>query len=150
MILSQCDSSSRAGCIKDLGIRGVLVSFFSSFFPHVPHSGPGSCLKSLTSSCFPIMFFRFGFPWFGFPFFFFCIDAPLHLAGCFVFCIDFLSIFFSFQMLNSVFSPPSFSSCPWLLWDVLKFKLAGVFFSFLSPFFPFNRIFPVTSYQTRF
>ena len=137
MILSQCDSSSRAGCIKDLGIRGVLVSFFSSFFPHVPHSGPGSCLKSLTSSCFPIMFFRFGFPWFGFPFFFF-------------FCIDFLSIFFSFQMLNSVFSPPSFSSCPWLLWDVLKFKLAGVFFSSFLHFFHSIVFSPVTSYQTRF
>ena len=105
MILSQCDSSSRAGCIKDLGIRGVLVSFFSSFFPHVPHSGPGSCLKSLTSSCFPIVFFRFGFPWFGFLFF--CIDAPLHLAGCFVFCIDFFIDFFflvSYAQLG-LFSP---------------------------------------------
>jgi len=136
LILSQCDSSSRAGCIKDLGIRGVLVSFFLFFLSP-------SCYPFQSGLVFEIIdFFVFSyhalsvrFPMVRFLIIF-CIHAPLHLAGCFVF---FLSFYFPFHILNSVFSPLFFSSCPWLLWGVLKFRLAGVSFSFLSPF---RRIYP--------
>ncbi|KAG0632825.1 hypothetical protein HOY80DRAFT_721198 [Tuber brumale] len=73
---------------------------------------------------------------------FFCISAPLHnIAGCFVF-FPRLFYFVSYAQLGLFF--PSFSSCPWLLWGVLEFKLAGVpLLSFLSLFsFPSNRVFP--------
>jgi len=62
-----------------------------------------------------------------------------------MFCVFFhvFFFFFSFHIAQLSLFFHSFSSCPWLLWDVLEFKLAGVsLLSFCFLLFSIQSYFP--------